>query len=154
MFRKRKNLAKLLGQRLAPNSEQIRSIFQKFVSNSAPQERDKRQYDASDCYSPVSEPKRKRSESYYRDKLARSVNGKTEVVIPGGRIDILSDSQIIEVKHIRNWKSALGQILVYGSYYPHHQKRIHLFGEKNNSAQVRLIIDQCQKQNIIATFEE
>ena len=152
MFRKRKNLAKLFGKRLAPNSKQLRSVFREFGFNSLFQENNRRQENASN--SSVNKPKRKRSESYYRDKLAKSLNGKTEVVIPGGRIDILSDSQIIEVKHIRNWKAALGQIIVYGSYYPHHQKRIHLFGWENNDAQMRLIKDQCQKQNITATFEE
>lgn len=152
MFRKRKNLAKLFGKKLAPNSKQLRSVFQEFGSNSVFQESDRRQENAPN--SSASKLKRKRSESYYRDKLAKSLNGKTEVVIPGGRIDILSANQIIEVKHIRNWKAALGQILVYGSYYPHHQKRIHLFGQENDLAQIRLITDQCQKQNIVATFED
>ena len=154
MFRKGKNLAKLFGKRLAPNSKQLRSIFQEIGSNSVSQENESRQNNKSSFSSSVNKPKRKRNEAYYRDKLARSLNAKTEVVIPGGRIDILSDSQIIEVKHIRNWKAALGQIIVYGDYYPHHQKRIHLFGWDNNHAQMRLIQDQCQKQNIIATFEE
>lgn len=39
-----------------------------------------------------------------------------------------SETEIIEVKQINEWKSALGQILVYSGFYSQHQKRLHLFG--------------------------
>ena len=57
------------------------------------------------------------------------------------------------VKHIKKWKAALGQIIAYSNFYPNHQKRIHLFGLENDNNLIRLIQKQCQKQNIIVTFE-
>jgi len=45
--------------------------------------------------------KKSKPESYYRDKLAKSLGGQTEVTIPGGRIDVLTSTEIIEVKHIK-----------------------------------------------------
>lgn len=137
MFRHRNNIVKKAGKKLTPDKNKLGSIFQDFFTNPASEQKHQN---------------RKRNESYYRDKLAKSLNGQIEVQVPTGRIDILTNNQIIEVKHIKRWKGALGQIIVYGDYYPNHQKRIHLFGE-NDDAQTLLIVQQCQKQNVIATFE-
>lgn len=148
MFRRRNNIVKKAGKKLTPDKNKLRSIFQDFFTNPASEQKHQKQ----NINSKVSKQKRKRNESYYRDKLAKSLDGQTEVSVPSGRIDILTNNQIIEVKHIKKWKAALGQIIVYGDYYPYHQKRIHLFGEKNE-AQTLLIVEQCQKQSVIATFE-
>ncbi len=40
-----------------------------------------------------------------------------ELQVSYGRIDILTDKEIIEVKEGFVWKSALGQILIYGHFY-------------------------------------
>ena len=92
------------------------------------------------------------SELYYRDELARKTKGETEVITPSGRIDILTSSELIEVKTTKNWKSAIGQILVYGHYYPSHQKRIHLIGQAHSSMKA-IIEDHCSKFNINVTWE-
>ncbi|MBE9019991.1 hypothetical protein IQ272_28455, partial [Chroococcidiopsidales cyanobacterium LEGE 13417] len=63
-----------------------------------------------------------------RDRLHAQLGGLVEVVTPAGRIDLLTDTQIIEIKSIQDWKAALGQTLAYSGFYPEHQKRIHLFG--------------------------
>lgn len=91
-------------------------------------------------------------ERYYRDKLARQLCGETEVPVEDGRIDVLTCQEIIEVKHIRQWKSALGQILHYGQYYPCHQKRIHLFGV-DNEVKLPTIQHTCERRNVIVTWE-
>ena len=153
MLRRRNNIVKQAGKRLAPKGKQVKSLFQGFFSNPVDQEKHLSQNPNSRDTFKTNKPKIKRNESYYRDKLARSLNGQTAVVVPVGRIDILTSNQIIEVKHVKRWKSALGQIITYGVYYPHHQKRIHLFGVDHNNSQVILIKEQCQYQNIIATFE-
>ena len=54
-----------------------------------------------------------RSEAWYRDKLASQLQGKTEVKTPVGRIDILTKTQLIEVKRVSGWKSAIGQVKSY-----------------------------------------
>lgn len=74
-------------------------------------------------------------------RLKRQLGGKLEVSTPVGRIDLLTQRQVIEVKEVSFWKSALGQVLAYGDYYPHHGKRIHLFGGCDSSS--RAIIEKC-----------
>ena len=154
MFRRRNNIVKQAGRRLAPDSEQLKTIFQDFFSNPASEQKHQQQDINLGDNSTANKPKKKRNESYYRDKLAKSLNGRTEVKVLSGRIDILTSNQIIEVKHIKRWKDAVGQITIYGDSYPNHQKRIHLFGVENNSSKILLIKEQCQKLNIIATFED
>lgn len=68
------------------------------------------------------------TERRLRDHLHQELGGLTEVPIPSGRVDLLTETEIIEVKRISDWKAALGQILIYSSFYPEHQKRLHLFG--------------------------
>ena len=155
MFRHRNNIVKQVGKRLAPDSKQLRSIFQGFLHNPVEEEKPPQQNkNSSNNTFKANKNNKKRNESYYRDKLARSLNGQTEIVVPTGRIDILTSNQVIEVKHVKKWKAALGQTIAYGVYYPDHQKRIHLFGVENNNTQILLIKEQCQAQNIVATFEE
>lgn len=71
---------------------------------------------------------RTETERRIRDRLHEELGGLIEVATPAGRIDLLTDSEIIEVKAIKDWKAALGQVLVYSAFYPEHQKRLHLFG--------------------------
>lgn len=92
------------------------------------------------------------SEAWYRDKLARELNGQTEVQTPVGRIDLLTKTEVIEVKRASGWKSAIGQVKSYGRYYPNHRLRIHLFG---NLTQSRLdkIQEHCLDENITVTVD-
>lgn len=102
---------------------------------------------------PYLERKRsKTKESDYSNALAKNLNGKREVRTLAGNIDVLASSQIIEVKEIKFWKAALGQVLVYGHYYPSHQKRIHLYGETQESF-LEMINSHCAKFNVTVTWE-
>lgn len=93
------------------------------------------------------------TEAWYRDKLARELRGKTEVHIDKvGRIDILTKTEIIEVKNTKGWKSAIGQIKSYGQYYPRHKMRVHLFGKMTKS-KLATIQKMCDSENIILTWE-
>ena len=94
----------------------------------------------------------KEKESDYSKNLARTLNGKKEVHTIGGNIDILTNNEIIEVKEVKMWKHALGQVLVYGHYYPSHQKRIHLYGETQESF-LEMINSHCAKFNVTVTWE-
>jgi len=85
-------------------------------------------------------------------RLQSSLGGKVEVRTLAGNIDLLTSDQIIEVKGVKEWKSALGQIIVYGKYYPSHQKRIHLFGETQTSY-LELIRSHCSTSNVIVTHQ-
>ena len=99
----------------------------------------------------ISEPV-KGTELWYRDHLAKQLNGQVEVSTPAGRIDILTKTEVIEVKRASGWKSAIGQIISYGKFYPHHRQRIHLFGKLTES-KLKAIKDICEAQNICLTWE-
>ena len=95
----------------------------------------------------------KGTEAWYRDKLARELGGKTEVYIDKvGRIDVLTNTEIIEVKNTKGWKSAIGQIKSYGQYYPKHKIRVHLFGKLTES-RLETIQRVCNLEGITLTWE-
>ena len=64
---------------------------------------------------------------YKEAKLASLYSGKTEIVTKFGKIDVLTDNMIIEIKIFKHWKHALGQILAYSEEYKNHTKVICLF---------------------------
>ncbi|MBJ7899456.1 MAG: hypothetical protein GC158_05970 [Cyanobacteria bacterium RI_101] len=101
---------------------------------------------------PPVNPPSQGSESWYRDRLARKLKGKTEVQTPAGRIDIVTQTEIIELKSAPNWKAAIGQIKCYGEYYPNHRQRIHLFGEIKET-KLKMMQRACQQENIELTWE-
>jgi RecB family endonuclease NucS len=93
------------------------------------------------------------TEAWYRDKLARELGGEIEVHIGKvGRIDILTETEIIEVKNTKGWKSAIGQIKSYGQYYPKHKMRVHLFGKLTES-KLETIQRVCNLEGITLTWE-
>ena len=62
-------------------------------------------------------------------RLAKQIKGRTEVLCRAGRIDILTNSEAIEVKSKKQWKHGVGQALVYAkatNRFP----RLHLYGNK------------------------
>jgi ribosomal protein L3 len=94
----------------------------------------------------------KGTEAWYRDQLAEKLKGKVEVNTEAGRIDILTDTELIEVKRVSAWKGAIGQVKSYGCYYPNHSKRIHLFG-KLTERRLKMIQEVCQLEGILVTYE-
>jgi hypothetical protein len=94
----------------------------------------------------------KGTEAWYRDRLAKKLKGKKEVNTEAGRIDILTDTELIEVKQVSGWKGAIGQVKSYGRYYPEHSLRIHLFG-KLTEKRLRMIQGVCQSEGILVTYE-
>ncbi|MGK7930502.1 MAG: hypothetical protein AB4041_03570 [Microcystaceae cyanobacterium] len=151
MFRDRENLVRRAGKRLILGKNPIRTVIKNLFDDLSSIENNNN----SAKNQPKTEKQTvKKTESYYRDKLARQLNGKTEVTTVAGRIDILTSTEIIEVKYINRWKAAIGQIITYGKYYPNHQKRIHLFGvDNNNQSKLTLIKQHCLEQNINLTWE-
>ena len=95
-------------------------------------------------------------ENCVRDALAQTLNGKTEWLTPSGAIDVFTTNEVIEVKHFKNWKGGIGQILAYGSQYPMHRKRLHLYARagENASKQFELATSVCSTNGVHVTFEE
>ncbi len=145
---KDKNLSRRVGKGIVPKREILRDFFRDLLSPSKP---NKKELQTPNTKSKTDN--KKKGESYYRDKLARKLKGQTEVTTPVGRIDILTANEIIEVKSIKQWKAALGQVIAYGHYYPSHRKRIHLFGRKldvNSS----LIERSCLDHGVFVSWED
>jgi len=92
------------------------------------------------------------SEKDVQLSLQASIGGTLEVRTLAGDIDLLTADEIIEVKQVKGWKSALGQVLVYGQYYPSHQKRIHLFGESQESY-LLMVRKHCSKFKVVVTHQ-
>lgn len=91
------------------------------------------------------------------DAVAVLVGGEREVETPAGFIDVLSDTAVIEVKHYRQWKHGLGQVLAYHMYYPRLTKRLHLFA-RTEDVITRKVIDLarsvCGVHAVKVSFEE
>ncbi len=93
------------------------------------------------------------TERLVHDRLQVELGGEVEVVTAVGRIDLLTESEVIEIKDIRDWKEALGKILAYSAFFPEHSKRIHLFG-RADLTKLALAQATCADFNITVTFEE
>lgn len=104
-------------------------------------------------YNKVSKEVGIRNESYFRDKLADELNGDVEVEVINGYVDIITDDEIIEVKRMKRWKQAIGQIMVYGLHLDNYKKRIHLIDDLSNYNRW-LIEDACRELDIKVTFEK
>jgi hypothetical protein len=90
-------------------------------------------------------------EHIVRDRLKSIIGGTSEVITPAGRIDLLTNTEIIEVRRAEDWKSALGQALAYQYFYADRKAKLHLF----NFCQNRKVIEQvCSQFNVAVTFEE
>ena len=90
-------------------------------------------------------------ESEYQQKVVELWGGDKEVITPVGRIDVLTQTEVIEVKKLKHWKSALGQVLAYGHFYPNLGKRICLYGKACSDTQMT-IIKICESQGVKVTF--
>ena len=66
----------------------------------------------------IKNPKNNQPEFFIQQKLNKKFNGLCEVPTKFCVIDILTHNKIIEIKNMKLWKSALGQILIYSISYP------------------------------------
>ncbi|MDH4230940.1 MAG: hypothetical protein OEW04_02795 [Nitrospirota bacterium] len=53
-------------------------------------------------------------EKYWIEAFRQKINGRSEVPIENGRVDIVTDSYAIEVDYLHKWQEGLGQALHYG----------------------------------------
>ena len=91
-------------------------------------------------------------EKIVRDRLHAQLGGKVEAYTRWGLIDLLTATELIEVKIVSHWKDAIGHLIAKSRKYPKHQKRLHLFGYEEPC--LEHIEDVCQDCNIRVTFEQ
>jgi hypothetical protein len=90
-------------------------------------------------------------ERVVRDRLQAQLGGKVEAYTKFGLIDLLTETELIEIKVVNRWKDAIGHILAKSEKYPNHQKRLHLFGPQEPI--LENIEAVCDRLSIRVTFE-
>jgi hypothetical protein len=90
-------------------------------------------------------------EKKWQEWVASQENGQMEVSTRCGRIDVLSDLKIIEVKRAREWKHALGQLYAYSLEYPNHARVICLF-DCSGDLDKDIIVSTCQTLDVEVQF--
>jgi hypothetical protein len=77
-----------------------------------------------------------------------------EVPCANGFIDLVNEDTIVEVKNLKQFPDALGQIMLYSMCMPNRKKRVHLFGEEDedgpNVRKARKLFEYC---DVTCTYE-
>lgn len=96
-------------------------------------------------------------EKHVRDMLSTRERGEPEVYCPVGYADVVTSSEVIEVKYFRRWKHALGQVIAYSAFHVDKQRRVHLFAENSEAAALAKVIAVaepiCSNSHIRITLE-
>jgi hypothetical protein len=97
-------------------------------------------------------PCRRGPERQIQLRLHKELGGNMEAYTPIGPVDLVTKTEIIEIKRVEDWKTAFGQVIAKSQAFPKHTKRIHLFGE--SSKQLKKITEHCQTFDVVVTFEK
>jgi predicted DNA-binding protein YlxM (UPF0122 family) len=97
------------------------------------------------------DPSSRSLEAQIRDRLHAEYGGAIEVQTSYGPIDLLTATELIEIKRIEDWKTGFGQVLAKSPAYPQHGKRLHLFG--NSDRTLRNVKACCKEFEIMVSFE-
>jgi hypothetical protein len=108
--------------------------------------------DWSRCADWIKLPTRQGPERIIQLRLHKELGGKMEAYTPIGPVDLVTKTEIIEIKKIEDWKTAFGQVVAKSQTFPSHTKRIHLFGE--SSKQLKKITAHCHPFDVMVTFEK
>ena len=101
-----------------------------------------------------SDTPRAAEEKRIQDKLSRELQAAVEIQCPAGFIDILSATEIIEIKRADRWKSAVGQVLAYQIYFPNHRPRIHLFWRGSERyPNTNAVLECCSRLKVLVSWE-
>jgi hypothetical protein len=96
--------------------------------------------------------RRSHPERDVRDRLQSQLGGKVEAHTKFGLIDLLTETELIEIKIAHRWKDAIGHILAKSYKYPNHKKRLHLFGPEEPIMET--IENACKPWDISVSFEK
>jgi len=89
------------------------------------------------------------------DRLQQGLGGLREYPVEGGKVDLLTSSEIIEVSEVRGFKQAIGQVL----YYSHvlnmdkYTMRVHLFNQHGRDVNQARIKSFAAAVDVEVTFE-
>jgi hypothetical protein len=88
-------------------------------------------------------------------QLFEREGGVMEVPCRHGQVDLVTATEIIEVKPMTMWKHALGQVLAYSACFPEHRARIHLYmDDEEQSTDYSDMSDICCRVGVRVTFHQ
>lgn len=89
-------------------------------------------------------------EKYIQRKLNNEIyHGIEEVSNIHGRIDILTPTEIIEIKEISKYKHGIGQLLAYSTLYPNRKLVLYVFDTPDKIAKYQnACMNYCLNSNI------
>lgn len=96
----------------------------------------------------------KQQEDAIQRRYASIFGGMREVSCMFGKVDVVTDTHVVEVKAAAKYKHAIGQVLTYAQCFPGKRKRIHLFGdEKEDFDSFQLARIACNPLDIDVSVE-
>lgn len=98
------------------------------------------------------EPKTDSPEYKIQQRLHKQLGGAIEVETEAGFIDLLTNTEIIEIKCSKCWKQGVGQLLIYSHTYPNHAKVLYIFDHYSDTTNTNMIINNCSKYDISVKF--
>ena len=96
---------------------------------------------------------RKINERKIACRISFKLNGQIEYKTPIGRIDILTQDKVIEVKNVKDWKQASGQVIAYQHYFPNHEKELYFFGKIPSLKMQEKITEICNNSLVKVNFD-
>jgi hypothetical protein len=74
----------------------------------------------------------KQVERDVRQRLAVTLGGEECVIGQFGEIDLVTATEVIEIKFVKRWTHALGQVLAHAKSMPGKLPRVHFFGQSED----------------------
>lgn len=94
-----------------------------------------------------------KKEDHYQKLLQERLQAKKERIKNIGEADLYNGKILAEIKNKKNWKHALGQIIVYSKFLKAERNIIFLFNNKEGENELnQLIRFVCSKRNIEVLF--
>ncbi|MBW4597737.1 MAG: hypothetical protein KME46_33735 [Brasilonema angustatum HA4187-MV1] len=89
-----------------------------------------------------------------KDGLHLRLGGQKDFVTVTGKLDLLTETELIQVGGLENWKTTLSRILPIGALFPQHKKRIHLYGDTSQISKLDRIKQACEPFDVLVSGEE
>ena len=83
------------------------------------------------------------------------VNYQTEYKVKSGRVDVVTETEIIEIKDMDQWTRAIGQVLSYKHFLPDKKARLHLFYDNVSMENKKEMIEEvCCSYGVRVTYHD
>jgi hypothetical protein len=94
-------------------------------------------------------------EADVRRRLAIELSGEECIIGMFGEVDLVTASEVIEIKNVKRWTHALGQALAHSKSFPDKSPRVHLFGEENQfqDGVLERAVSLCDDHSVRVTHE-